>query len=160
MPFLHSFHHSFLSWVPLPPWMAQEARPRGQGCLSGVSHWWSGRAGSGAQGRCPMGVLDVVKPLCRALVTFPTCLSGSPTARQTRCMAKCLPTSPRASTMRISSATPSSAPSGKWSVGRGWGLGTLCLPWQPGLVALSGGEARPRRHITQSVKSLGTPSGW
>lgn len=54
------------------------------------------------------------------------CLSGFPTARQTRPTIKCLPTLPRTSSMRTWSATPSSAPSGKWSVQRnrrGWTRG-------------------------------------
>lgn len=55
---------------------------------------------------------------CRP-VTLLACFSGSPTAPQTRCMTRCSRTSPRASTVRAWSATPSSAPSGKWSVMRG-----------------------------------------
>lgn len=64
---------------------------------------------------------------CRP-VTLLACFPGSPTAPQTRCTTRCSRTSPRASTVRAWSATPSSAPSGKWSVGapgpEGTGSGT------------------------------------
>ena len=124
---------SCLAWVsPLSrtPWMAQDARPR-------VPPWWSGMAGFlELRGDALRGSRDVVRPLCRSLVTLATCLSESPTAQQTRCMTKCLRTSHRASTTRILSATLSSAPSGRWSVGRGWAwagssLALAALPCGP-----------------------------
>ena len=123
-------HHSFLLMLgslpsPVPPHLAQDTRPR-------VLPWWNGTAGClDLRGYALRGVLDVVRPLSQRLLTLAPGLSGSPTARQTRCTTKCLPTSRRASTVRTSSATPSSAPSGRWSVGGGWAQAAGASAWGP-----------------------------
>lgn len=69
------------------------------------------------------GLVDPPRTRCPGQdVSF--CLSGYPTARQTRSTIKCLPTLPRTSSMRTWSAMRSSVPNGKWSVQRkNWGCG-------------------------------------
>lgn len=139
------------AWASTSPETAWDTRPR-------VPPWWSGMAGSlELRGEALRGIAGEVRPLCWSLVTLPPCLSESPTARQTRCTIKCLPTSHRASTTRISSATPSSAPSGRWSVGRGWdpagsGPALAALPWGSCLV----GEAGLRDDRDWGLRAEGT----